>query len=151
MSQPAEATTEGLKAISQWVNIYLENNGNKDMKLQSIELSYGHLYSVQGRRQDRRGRSVRVQEPPQLVLKACGKWGSNTGTTGEFSLVDPAKDDKRIRHFYFDSPYNESMNTWTISGTNDEWMIQDKGVNLGPGGTLGTIFVEIMNKPAGDD
>ncbi|RDX49851.1 hypothetical protein OH76DRAFT_1482675 [Lentinus brumalis] len=106
MSKPAEATTEGLKAISQWVNIYLENNGNKDMKLQSIELSYGHLYSVQGRRQDRRGRSVR--------------WGSNTGTTGEFSLVDPAKDDKQIRRFYFDSPYNESMNTWTISGTNDE-------------------------------
>ncbi len=85
-----------------------------------------------------------------FVLKACGKWGSNTGTTGEFSLVDPAKADKQIRHFYFDSPYNSSMNTWTISGTNDEWMIEHEGANPGPG-ALGAIFVKIMNRPAGDN
>ncbi len=80
----------------------------------------------------------------ELQMNACGREHASSGTTGTFDLID-CTDEKVIRHFYWDCPWGSSTNTWTISESNEKWMVETKGANL-DGGALGTIYTECLNK-----
>ena len=81
-----------------------------------------------------------------LQLNACGRSDASSGTTGDFDLVDPASGDKVIRHFYWDCPWGSKTNTWTVKGSNSKFIVESTGANL-DSGALGTITVEVLNKP----
>ena len=81
-----------------------------------------------------------------LEFSSCGRSDASSGTEGNFDLVDPSASDKQIRHFYWDCPWGSKTNTWSVSGSNSKFMIEHYGANI-DGGALGTITVDVLNKP----
>lgn len=89
--------------------------------------------------QDQVGGSEAGQK--SVTVSACGRSDSPSGVEGFFNIVDTFNGTK-IRSFYFNSPWGVvGSNTWTVSGSNDDWSVDSSGTN--DSGALGTITVEV--------
>ncbi|KAI0714080.1 pleurotolysin A [Cerioporus squamosus] len=141
----ADSNTKDPKAYGQWVTMYIKNSGSKDMKIMNLDVSWGKLFADGERLPTSTYEGYVIHPGEELQMNACGRESSPSGTTGDFDVVDVPAGDKVIRHFYWDCPWGSSTNTWTISGSNSNWMVESKGANLS-GGALGTIYTEGINK-----
>ncbi|TFK88513.1 pleurotolysin A, partial [Polyporus arcularius HHB13444] len=124
------------RAYAQWVTINLKNSGSKPVKITNLDVSWGKLHVENDKDKEIDPSTINntVIEPGDaLKLNACGRESSPSGTTGDFDLVDTSAGDKKIRHFYWDCPWGSSTNTWTISGSNSNWMVESEGANLSGG------------------
>ncbi|TFK88492.1 pleurotolysin A [Polyporus arcularius HHB13444] len=138
----------GPHGYDQWVIIKFKNSGSKAVKLTNLDVSWGKLHVENDKDKEVDPSTVNnsVIEPGDtLQINACGRHTSPSGTTGDLDLVDTTAGDKKIRHFYWDCPWASSKNTWTVSGSNEGWMVESDGANL-EDGALGTITVEFLNK-----
>ncbi|KAI0714064.1 pleurotolysin A [Cerioporus squamosus] len=136
------------KAYAQWVILLMVNSGSKAIKIKNMNVSWGKLHA-DGDKDKEISQSTYenyiINPGEQLQINACGRENSPSGTTGDFDVVDPSASDKTIRHFYWDCPWGSKRNTWTISESNSNWMVESNGANL-DSGALGTIRNEFLNR-----
>ncbi|TFK78473.1 pleurotolysin A [Polyporus arcularius HHB13444] len=132
----------------QWVTIRLKNLGSRAVKLTNLNVSWGKLHADNDKDKEIDPSTINnsvIEAGDSLQINACGLDTSPSGTTGDFDLVDTSAGDKKIRHVYWDCPWGSSTNTWTISGSNSNWVVESHGANL-EDGPLGSIVCEFLNK-----
>ncbi|KAF4577128.1 Ostreolysin A6 [Pleurotus pulmonarius] len=137
-----------MMAYAQFVIIVLHNVGSKDVKIKNLARTWGKLHADGDKDTEveaSKYEGMIVKPNKKVQINACGRENAAEGTTGSFDLVDPADGDELVRSFYWDCPWGSPTNTWNVTGSNSQWMIDYSGQNLN-GGALGTITVEIMKK-----
>ncbi|KAK7018024.1 Ostreolysin A6 [Paramarasmius palmivorus] len=136
------------RGYPQWVIIVIHNVGNTGVRLKNLDVSWGKLHADGNKDKEVNKDAYEEQvigPDEKLQINACGRESSPSGTTGDFDLCDVDEDDRVIRHFYWDCPWGGSKNTWTVSGSNSQWMVEHSGANL-EGGALGTITVDVLKR-----
>lgn len=73
-------------------------------------------------------------------IYTCGAENTWTGTEGTFDLFDK-KEDKIIRHFYWNSPWSGANKFW-VSETNSAWSVEHSPIS--DDGALGRVDVRIF-------
>ncbi|KAF4577129.1 aegerolysin family protein [Pleurotus pulmonarius] len=135
-------------ADARFVIIVLNNVGSKDVKIKNLTRTWGKLHA-DGDQDAEVGlneyEGVIVKPNTKVQINACARHNAPKGTTGSFDLVDPADGDGLIRSFYWNCAGENPTNTWDVTGSNSQWVIESTGQNL-DGGALGTIAVDIMEK-----
>ncbi|KAK7047442.1 Ostreolysin A6 [Paramarasmius palmivorus] len=136
------------RAYAQWVIIIMHNVGSGNVRLKNLQVLWGKLHADGDKdkelsRDQFEGQIIRPDQ--RLQLNACGRAHSPSGTEGRFDLCDADDGDRVIRHFYWDCPWGSKRNTWTVSGTNSNWIVEYRGQNLNSG-ALGTIYVELLKR-----
>jgi hypothetical protein len=148
----------------QWVVVVLRNRSKTPVIIRNIDVKYGRFYkdgtpvqldccplsccpdSLNVGNKDAvvnlgeiEGKEIAPGK--QFKFNSCGKSDSPTGTEAEFDLIDKDTGEV-IRHVYWDCPYTSSRNTFTVSGDNEDWIVEDKGANL-DGGALGHVTITV--------
>ncbi|TFK86839.1 pleurotolysin A [Polyporus arcularius HHB13444] len=134
-------------AYGQWVTMYTKNSGTVDMRIEALYLTWGKLYANGDKDKELSTTQFNghiIHPGEEVQINACGRENASSGTTGHFDLID-CTNERRIRQFYWDCPWGSSTNTWTVSDSNENWMVETKGANL-DGGALGTIYTDCLNK-----
>ncbi|KAK7023383.1 Ostreolysin A6 [Paramarasmius palmivorus] len=132
---------------ASWVVIIIHNVGNDDVKLKNLEVTWGMLHADGNRDEEvspDKYEGCIIGPDKKLQLNGHQRMNSPSGTTGKFDLCDANDGDKVIRRFYWDCPRFAQPNTWTVSGSNSQWTVEDKGANLE--GALGVITVDVMKE-----
>ncbi|KAF8668060.1 hypothetical protein AX14_006257 [Amanita brunnescens Koide BX004] len=133
-------------AYAQWVVINVANSSPRPVVVKNVSLHWGKFYKegdkdaeipVQGIE------NTRILPGQEFRISSCGRENAASGTEGQFDIYEEGGD--KIRHFYWDCPWGRKGNTWTISGSNRQWVVESSGANL-DSGALGNISVDLFKK-----
>ncbi|KAF9526819.1 aegerolysin type hemolysin [Crepidotus variabilis] len=143
MSQPDIETT----AYAQWVTIDNGNNspGTATLVIRKVSLSWGKFYEGGNKDREIHISSLEGKEIPaggSFKIYSCGRENASSGTEGSYNLVEK-NGGRLVRRVYWNCPLGTKTNTFTLSGANRDWVIQQDGGNL-DSGALGDIKLTMV-------
>ncbi|KAK1774709.1 aegerolysin type hemolysin, partial [Copromyces sp. CBS 386.78] len=75
-----------------------------------------------------------------MFLAASGRHWTPTGTEGQFDIYHAGT---RVCHVHFDCPHMHMHNSFTISGVNPEYAVEQTGAKLNRG-PLGNVNIKVV-------
>ncbi|KAK7056482.1 hypothetical protein VNI00_003037 [Paramarasmius palmivorus] len=137
-------------AYAQWVVIILKNDSGShgSMKIKNLNLAWGKLHADGDKDtevpiSDYEGKVIKPGE--SIQINSCGRSDASSGTEGSFNLVEPDRGDYQIRHIYWECPWGDPDNQFTINGSDTNWLVDQKGANPS-NGALGNVTVTAYKK-----
>ncbi|KAG0043660.1 hypothetical protein BGZ83_011150 [Gryganskiella cystojenkinii] len=128
---------------SQWVSFNIMNNAPKELVVKNASITSGSQpkwfrYNNKDNETAAPDGTKIPTEKENHTIGSCGRSDAASGTTGSFDLYEG---DTKVTTISWDCPGASSTNSWTTSGTDNDYVVNIEGGDKR--GAIGTLTVKV--------